>query len=232
MMTDCLARDRRLAVVGLKPGYEPDYRASPPSTRWPAWGGSCSASAWRPGASTCSCGAKAGCASARELPTDTLYRIVAATQLAEAGADDPEVPGLADLVKRTCRHILRAVKRATCSRWTGYRAGVPAVLADQVASALMPTPAVRQALLEETRRRAAAPATARGALHPAQPAGEGGRACGGPRGAAPRPRPAGAVARPPPPSPGDGSASASATCPSRRWRRSPRRTACARASAR
>ena len=29
MVSDCLARDRRLAVVGLKPGYEDDYEGKP-----------------------------------------------------------------------------------------------------------------------------------------------------------------------------------------------------------
>ena len=49
----------------------------------------------------------------RELPTDTLYRLVEAEDLAEGGSDGAEVPALVDLVKRTCRHILQAVKRAT-----------------------------------------------------------------------------------------------------------------------
>ncbi len=30
MVTDCLARDKRMAVVGLKPGFEDSYEGKPP----------------------------------------------------------------------------------------------------------------------------------------------------------------------------------------------------------
>jgi Lon protease-like protein len=86
----------------------------------------------------------------RELPTDTLYRLVEAVELPEVGADGEAVPLLLDLVKRTCRHILQAVKRATPEmEATLAEATAPGVLCDQIASALIPIPAARQALLEE-----------------------------------------------------------------------------------
>ena len=86
---------------------------------------------------------------ARELPTDTLYRVVEAEDLSEERGDGEEVPDLLELVKRTCRHILKAVKRATPEMDVLTEAADAGVLCDQVASALIPTPAVRQALLEE-----------------------------------------------------------------------------------
>jgi ATP-dependent Lon protease len=86
----------------------------------------------------------------RELPTDTLYRVVEAGDLDEVGAEREGVPPLLDLVKRTCRHILQAVKRATPEmEATLAEATAPGMLCDQVAAAVIPTPDARQALLEE-----------------------------------------------------------------------------------
>jgi Lon protease-like protein len=150
MTADCLARDRRLVVVGLKAGYEPDYYGRPPVHAVAGAGRIIQCERLASGRFNMILRGEGRVRLARELPTDTLYRVVEAHELPEEGADDPEVPGLADLVKRTCQHILQAVKRATAEMDVLTEAGDPAVLADQVASALIPTPAVRQALLEET----------------------------------------------------------------------------------
>ena len=150
MTADCLARDRRLVVAGLKAGYEPDYYGRPPVHAVAGAGRIIQCERLASGRFNMILRGEGRVRLARELPTDTLYRVVEAHELPEEGADDPEVPGLVDLVKRTCRHILQAVKRATAEMDVLTEAGDPAVLADQVASALIPTPAVRQALLEET----------------------------------------------------------------------------------
>jgi Lon protease-like protein len=86
----------------------------------------------------------------RELPADTLYRMVAATPLEETGAEGPAVEALSSRVKARCRQILTAVGRSGVELQEGLDAlRDPAELCDQVASALVPTPATRQALLEE-----------------------------------------------------------------------------------
>ena len=60
------------------------------------------------------------------------------------------MPSLLDEVKRACRRILEAVRRATPEmEETLAAAAAPGILCDQVASAVIPSPAVRQALLEE-----------------------------------------------------------------------------------
>ena len=55
----------------------------------------------------------------RELPTDTLYRLVAATPLDEVGADRPSVGALVTRVTSRCLGILRAVSRATANPCAG-----------------------------------------------------------------------------------------------------------------
>ena len=71
-------------------------------------------------------------------------------ELRDAGAERDTVPPRLDAVKRACRRILEAVRRATPEmEETLATAAAPGVLCDQVASAVIPSPAVRQALLEE-----------------------------------------------------------------------------------
>lgn len=150
MTSDCLARDRRLVVVGLRAGYETDYYGRPPVHAVAGAGRIIQCERMASGRFNMILRGEGRMRLTRELPTDTLYRVVEAEELLDEGADDPEVPALVDLVKRTCRQILQTVKRATPEMDVLTEAGDPAVLADQVASALIPAPAVRQALIEET----------------------------------------------------------------------------------
>ena len=182
MTTDALARDRRLAIVGLKAGYEPDYTGRPPVHAVAGVGRIIQCERLASGRFNMILRGEGRVRLARELPTDTLYRVVEADELAEEGGDGEEVPALVDLVKRTCRHILQAVRRPP-PRWSALAGPAePGVLCDQVASALIPAPAARQALLEE-RTSSPAAAAARGAVTPAQAAagwlsGCAGRAAG------------------------------------------------------
>lgn len=150
MVTDCLARDRRLAVVGLKPGYEASYEGKPAVNGVAGVG---RIARWERLASgrynillRGECRARID----REVPTDTLYRVVAATPLGEVGGDDPAAAPLADRVRQRCLRILEAVGRSTAEFRESLEAvSAPGQLCDQVASAVIPRPAVRQALLEE-----------------------------------------------------------------------------------
>jgi ATP-dependent Lon protease len=76
--------------------------------------------------------------------------MVAATPLGETGAGGTAVPALAARVKARCRQILSAVGRSGADL-QAMMEGLeePAELCDQVASALIPAPTTRQALLEE-----------------------------------------------------------------------------------
>jgi Lon protease-like protein len=150
MIADCLARDRRLVIAGLRPGYEPDYYGRPPVFAVAGVGRIVQCERLASGRFNLILRGEGRVRIERELPTDTLYRLVEATELAEVGADRDTVPPLLELIKRTCRHILQAVKRATPEmEATLAEATAPGMLCDQVAAAVIPTPAARQALLEE-----------------------------------------------------------------------------------
>jgi Lon protease-like protein len=150
MITDCLARDERLAVVGLRPGYEATYEGKPPVY---AVAGAGRIVRWeRLPTGRYNLLLRGDCRVRidRELPGDTLYRMVAATPLEETGAEGPTVEALASRVRARCRQILTAVGRSGVELQKSLDAlRDPAELGDQVSSALVPAPATRQALLEE-----------------------------------------------------------------------------------
>lgn len=150
MVTDCLSRDKRLAVVGLKPGYEASYEGKPPVYPVSGVGRVVQWERLASGRYNLLLRGEGRVRIDRELPTDTLYRMVAATPLGETGADGAAVPALADRVKARCRQILSALGRSGEDLETMMK-GLerPAELCDQIASALVPTPTTRQALLEE-----------------------------------------------------------------------------------
>ena len=150
MITDCLSRDRRLAVVGLKPGYEGAYEGKPPVYEVAGVGRIVQWERLPTGRYNLLLRGECRARIDRELPADTLYRMVAATPLDETGAEGPAVDALATRVRARCRQILTAVGRSDAE--LEERLGAltdPAELCDQVASALIPTPTTRQALLEE-----------------------------------------------------------------------------------
>jgi len=150
MITDCLARDKRLAVVGLKPGYEAGYEGKPAVYPVSGVGRIVQWERLASGRYNLLLRGEGRVRIDRELPTDTLYRMVAATPLGEAGVDGAAVPALAARVKARCRQILSALGRSNEDLLTMMEGlDQPAELCDQVASALVPTPTTRQALLEE-----------------------------------------------------------------------------------
>jgi Lon protease-like protein len=150
MVTDCLARDRRLAVVGLKPGYEATYEGKPPV--YPVMGLGRIVQWQRLPTGRYNLLLRGECRARidRELPADTLYRMVAATPLDEAGGDGPAVAALAGRVRARCQQILTALGRSGAELQESLETlSDPGELCDRVASALVPSPAIRQALLEE-----------------------------------------------------------------------------------
>ena len=150
MVTDSLARDRRLAIVGLKQGYEGDYAGRPAVHEVAGLGRIVKCERMAIGRFNILLKGEMRVRIERELPSDTLYRLAQSVELPDAGAERDAVPSLLDEVKRACRRILEAVRRATPEmEETLAAAAAPGILCDQVASAVIPSPAVRQALLEE-----------------------------------------------------------------------------------
>lgn len=150
MVTDCLARDKRLAVVGLRPGYEESYHGRPPVFAVAGMGEIVRWVRLATGRFNILLRGDARIRIDGELPTDTLYRMVTGTRLEDRGEDEPAVEALATAVREKCRRLLRAVARpASDMAEVLDRKTAAGVLCDQVAAALLPQPVERQALLEE-----------------------------------------------------------------------------------
>jgi Lon protease-like protein len=150
MVTDAVARDRRLAVAGLKPGYQSDYHGRPAVFEVAGMGRIVRCQRLATGRFNIVLQGEARVRLEREMPADTLYRIAAAAPLGETGEDRPEVPRLVARVRDQCLRILEALGRPTGElSATLERIEAPGELCDRVASAVVPDARVRQALLEE-----------------------------------------------------------------------------------
>lgn len=150
MITDCLARDRRLSVVGLKPGYEATYEGKPPVYAIAGAGRIIRCERLATGRFNVLLKGEHRIRIEREVPTDTLYRMAAATPLGEVGEDRPALPALAQTVRERCLQILEALGRGSSEMRESLEAvRSPAELGDQVASGVIPDVAVRRSLLEE-----------------------------------------------------------------------------------
>jgi uncharacterized protein len=150
MVTDCLARDKRLAVVGLRPGYEAVYHGKPPVFEVAGAGEIIRWARLATGRFNILLRGDCRIRIEREMPADTLYRMAAATPLADHGAEQPEVGDLAAALREQCRRLLAAIGRPASDMEQALDTGTPpGVLSDQVAAALLREPAERQALLEE-----------------------------------------------------------------------------------
>ena len=158
MVTDCLARDRRLAVVGLKPGYEAEYEGKPAVY---AVAGAGEIVRWeRLATGRFNILVRGDCRVRieTELPTDTLYRVVRARVLEDAvpQGDGGRLDSQTDRVKAVCLRLLKAQGQSSREVERALRAAtVPGVVADRIASAIIPDPLLRQELLEtlDVRRR-------------------------------------------------------------------------------
>ena len=150
MITDCLSRDRRLAVVGLRPGYEAAYEGRP--AVYPVMGVGRIVQWQRMATGRYNLLLQGECRARidRELPADTLYRMVTATPLEDEGADAPAVAPLTSRVRSVAARILATVGRSGEELQQSLDALTePGRLCDQIASTLIPSPTTRQALLEE-----------------------------------------------------------------------------------
>ena len=164
MITDCLARDRRLAVVGLKPGYEGDYDGKPPVRGGRRRRQHRPVRAPRQRALQHSLEGRA-CASAstaRSRPTRCIGSRDRRRRSTTSGADRPALPTLADTIRERCLQILEALGRGGAEMRESLEAvQSPAELGDQVASAVIPDAAVRRGPARRAGRGAPARAPAR-----------------------------------------------------------------------
>jgi len=149
MVTDCLARDKRMAVVGLKPGYEATYAGKPAVHEVAGMGRIVQCERLATGRFNLVLKGENRVRIDRELPADTLYRLVTATPLEETGADRAAVAPLIARVTKRFLGILSAVKRPTAELEAALADAAPGALCDRIASSIVPEVAIRQELLEE-----------------------------------------------------------------------------------
>ena len=149
MVTDCLSRDKRLAVVGLVPGHEAAYDGKPPVHAVAGLGQIVRWERLASGRYNMLLKGERRIRILRELPSDTLYRVVAAEALEETGAEAPGVRALVARVTARCLGILETVRRPTDEMRNALEGVAPGALCDRIASAVIPDAGLRQRLLEE-----------------------------------------------------------------------------------
>jgi uncharacterized protein len=148
LVMDALARDRRLCIAHLQPGYEADYGGRPAVH---AVAGAGEIVNWeRLATGRYNILVKGECRVRidAERPSDTLYRIALAQRL-----DD--VPPAGDVgvalarIRTACGTLLRALDRPSDLLDTALAEGqAPGMIADRVAAAVLPDATLRQELLE------------------------------------------------------------------------------------
>ncbi len=148
MVMDALARDRRLAVVKLRPGYETTYAGKPAVH---AVAGAGEIVSWeRLATGRYNILLKGDCRVrlAGEKPSDTLYRLVTAHRLEDVPPAADAAPVLGR-IRGACGRLLRALDRPVDLLDTALADGQPpGAIADRIASAVIPDADLRQELLE------------------------------------------------------------------------------------
>jgi hypothetical protein len=148
LVMDALARDRRLAVVKLRPGYEAEYAGKP--AVHPVAGAGEIVSWERLATGRYNILLKGECRVRieRERPTDTLYRVVAVERLDDVPPAG-DVVALLGRIRGACGRLLRALDRPADLLDTALADGQPpGAIADRITAAVLPDVTLRQELLE------------------------------------------------------------------------------------
>ena len=148
MVMDVLARDRRLAIVKLMPGFEPTYAGKPAVHAVAGAGEIVSWERLATGRYNILVKGEWRVRIEGERPSDTLYRIVSAQKLEEI-APTTDVSAALARIRTACGRLLQALDRPPDLLDTALAEGqAPGVIADRIAAAVVPDPAARQELLE------------------------------------------------------------------------------------
>ena len=148
MVIDALERDRRLAVVKLRPGYEATYAGKPAVHPVAGLGEIVSCERLATGRYNILLRGESRVRLEAELASDTLYRLVRARRLADVEPGGDVAPGLAR-IRAACKTLLSALARPADLLDTALADGqAPGVIVDRVAAAVLPDADTRQRLLE------------------------------------------------------------------------------------
>jgi len=170
MVMDVLARDRRLAVVKLRPGYEATYAGKPPVHEVAGAGEIVSWERLATGRYNILLKGDCRVRLESEKPSDTLYRVVAAQRLDDV-PPRADVGALLARIRGACERLLKALDRPANLLDTALAEGQPAgAIADRIAAAVLPDAALRRSCAPGepgivTMARAS-PATHHSARHP------------------------------------------------------------------
>jgi hypothetical protein len=148
MVADALARDRRLCVVQLRPGFEATYEGKPAVCAVAGAGQIIRSERLASGRYNIVLKGDARVRIDREHPSDTLYRVAVGRRLVE-GEPRGDVAPFLERIRAACRRLLVLLERppAQLDALLADDQG-PGVVADRVAAAVLPDAAVRQRLLE------------------------------------------------------------------------------------
>ena len=148
MVVDALARDRRLVVVKLRPGYEASYAGKPAVHPVAGAGEIVSCERLPTGRYNIMLKGLWRVRIEQELPADVLYRLVAARRLEDVAAT-ADVSAALGRIRSACARLLRALGRPPGLLDEALAdAQPPGVIADRVAAAVLPDASLRQELLE------------------------------------------------------------------------------------
>jgi hypothetical protein len=148
MVTDALARDRRLCVVQLRPGYEASYEGKPAVAAVAGAGEIVSCERLATGRYNLLVSGLCRVHIEEELPTDTLYRVVRARRIDDVPPAGDVAP-LRRQIREACGSLLDALDRSRDALGAALSADhPPGVFADRVAAAFIPDAGLRQELLE------------------------------------------------------------------------------------
>jgi Lon protease-like protein len=148
MVADALAREHRLCMVRLRPGYETTYAGKPEVYGVGGLGEIVSCERLANGRYDLVLRGEARVRIVSERPSDTLYRLVAAERMEDV-APAGDVAPLVERVRAACRALLGILGRPTDFLDAALADGQPpGVIADRITAGVLPGADVRQELLE------------------------------------------------------------------------------------
>ena len=148
MVADALARDRRICMVRLRPGYEEAYAGKPDVVGVGGLGEIVSCERLANGRYDLVLRGEARVRLVHERPSDTLYRIVLCERLEDV-APAADVGPLVERIRVACRTLLGVLGRPVDFLDAAFAENqAPGTIADRIASGVLPGADVRQELLE------------------------------------------------------------------------------------
>jgi uncharacterized protein len=148
MVMDALARDRRIAVVRLKPGFESSYAGKPAVHVVAGAGEIVSWERLATGRFNILVKGEWRVQLESERPSDTLYRIVTARRLDDM-LPTIDVSAVLARIRAACGRLLHALERPPDLLDSALAEGQqPGGIADRIAAGVVPDADLRQELLE------------------------------------------------------------------------------------